>query len=371
MMKYTKRLMLTSIIFVITSAKADIPIPLDPPLNRLTIYSSAPITMGASSAVNGNIQVNAAATLGASSIVGGYIMAGAAVTLGASTQVGDYIEARDAGTIGADSTIGGHLTTGDAATLGANTIDGNIMVGGDLTAGAAILVGTKAVIAGNLKAGAAASADLGADAKVIGNAAAGIALTLGADVIVDGHAQAGSGSLMLGVGASIGGNARAGTSVVLAAGATVGGDITQLSAEASATNVKQPIDDQSLKLLLVQAQLATMLAPLENQLPTAMTVSATIKKGTYHTTALTTTAGITITFDGEGEQGHWLINSDSFIAFGATVLKSSPYLSHTDIKNNLTIAKLNCISAQAVFVLINEPIIRGGGVFLSNEQLWC
>ncbi len=361
-MKYTKRLMLTSIIFVITSAKADIPIPLDPPLNRLTIYSGAAITMGASSAVNGNIQVNAAATLGASSIVGGYIVAGAAVTLGASTQVGDYIEARDAGTIGADSTIGGHLTTGDAATLGANTIDGNIMVGGDLAAGAAILVGTKAVIAGNLKAGAAASADLGADAKVIGNAAAGIALTLGADVIVDGHAQAGSGSLMLGVGASIGGNARAGTSVVLAAGATVGGDITQLSAEAFATNVKQPIDDQSLKLLLVQAQLATMLAPLENQLPTAMTLSRTIKKGIYHTTALTTTAGITITFDGEGEQGHWLINSDSFIAFGAStkiILK--------DVTSNSTITwnAASYVSAGASAELIGT--FFAGSYVLTGE----
>jgi hypothetical protein len=317
-MKYTKRFILTSLIFIASSAQADLPPVLDPPLNSLTIYSGAAITMGASSVVNGNIQVNAAATIGASSIVDGYIVAGAAATLGASTHVGGYIEARDAGTIGADSTIGGHLTTGDAATLGANTIDGNIMVGGDLTAGAAILAGAKAVIAGNLKAGADASADLGADAKVIGNAAAGTGLTLGADVIVDGHAQAGSGSVMLGVGASVVGNARAGTSIVLAAGATIGGDITQNSPEAFATNVKQPIDDKSLELLLVQAQLATMVAPLENQLPTAMTVSRTIKKGIYHTTALTTTAGITITFDGEGEQGHWLINSDSFIAFGAS-----------------------------------------------------
>ena len=318
-MKYIKRFIFTSIIFVVTGrAQASLPPQLDPPLNDLTIYSSAAITMGASSVVNGNIQVNAAATIGASSIIGGYIVAGAAVTLGASTHVGDYIEARDGGTIGADSTIGGHLTTGDAATLGANTIDGNIMVGGDLTAGAAILVGTNAVIVGNLKAGANASADLGANAKFGGNAAAGTALTLGADVIIDGHAQAGRGSLVLGVGAFVGGNARAGTSIVLAAAAFISGDITENSAEEFTTNLKEPIDDQSLQLVLAQAQLATLVAPLANQLPTAMTVSRTIKKGIYHTTALTTTAGITITFDGEGVQGDWLINSDSFIAFGAS-----------------------------------------------------
>jgi len=70
--------------------------------------------------------------------------------------------------------------------------------------------------------------------------------------------------------------------------------------------------------LQIQAELAAMPAPPENQLPTAMTFSATLTKGVYHTTALTTTAGITLTFDGEGVEGHWLINSDSFIAFGAS-----------------------------------------------------
>jgi hypothetical protein len=289
-----------------------------PPVDNLIVYSGAAITMGASSIVSGNIQVNAAATLGASSIVGGYIVAGAAATLGATVNVDGYIEARDAGTVGANSTIGGHLTTGDAATLGANTIDGNIMVDGDLTAGAAILVGTKAVIAGNLRSGAAASADLGADAMVGGNATAGTALTLGADVIVDGHVQAGTGALMLGVDAMVAGNARAGTSVTLAAGASVGGNITQGSIEQFTNPPKKPVDDQSPQFRQVQTKLAAMLAPASNQLPTSMTVSTTLEAGVYHTTALTTTAGITLTFDGQGVEDHWLINSDTFIAFGAS-----------------------------------------------------
>jgi len=304
-------------------AQAALPPLLEPPLDNLTIYSGAAITMGASSIVSGNIQVNAAATLGASSIVGGYIVAGAAVTLGATVKVDGYIEARDAGTVGADSTIGGHLTTGDAATLGANTIDGNIMVGGNLTAGAAILVGAKAVIAGNLRSGAAASADLGADAIVGGNAIAGTALTLGAGAKVgtnplsDGHAQAGTGALMLGVKAAVAGNARAGTSVTLAAGASVGGNITEGSIEQFTNAAKKPIDDQSAQLVQVRAELAAMAAPAGNELPTSLTVSKTLKAGVYHTAELSTTAGITLTFDGEGEDGHWLINSDSFVAFGA------------------------------------------------------
>ncbi|MFT6193315.1 MAG: putative acyltransferase (DUF342 family) [Cognaticolwellia sp.] len=321
-MTYIKQCLFILLLFVVSSAQAELPPQLSPPLNNLTIYSSAAITMGASSIVGGNIQVEAAATIGASSTVSGHLIAGAAVTLDATVTIGDFVEARDAGTIGADSTVGGHFTTGDAATLGATTIDGNIIVGGDLTAGAAILVGTKAVIGGNVRSGAATSTDFGADTIVNGNATAGTALTLGADVVIQGSAQAGSGAIALGVNSAVAGNARAGTSVTLAANATVGGTITEGSIEQFTNAPKEQIDDQSPQLLAIQAELAAMQAPAENQLTTAMTVSTTLKKGVYHTTALTTTAGIIMTFDGEGVDGHWLINSDSFVAFGAsTVIK--------------------------------------------------
>jgi len=319
-MTYTKPYLFILLLFVVSSAQAELPPQLSPPLDNLTIYSSAAITMGASSIVGGNIQVEAAATIGASSTVSGHLIAGAAVTLGATVTIGGFVEARDAGTIGADSTVAGHFTTGDAATLGATTIAGNIIVGGDLTAGAAILVGTKAVIGGNVRSGAATSTDFGANAIVNGDATAGTALTLGADVVIQGNAQAGSGAIALGVNVAVAGNARAGTSVTRAAGATVGGTITEGSIEQFTDAPKEPIDDQSPQLAAIQADLAAMVAPAANQLTTAMTVSTTFKKGVYHTTALTTTAGITITFDGEGVDGHWLINSDSFVAFGASTV---------------------------------------------------
>jgi predicted acyltransferase (DUF342 family) len=334
-MTLAKRLLFVLTLSFMTGAQAALPPQLAPPLDGLTIYSGAAITMGASSMVGGNIMVEAAATLGASTIVGGYIVSGAAVTLGATASVGGYIEARNAGTIGADSTIGGYLTTGDAATLGANTIDGNIMVDGNLTAGAAILVGTEAVITGNLRSGAAASADLGADAIVGGNAAAGTALTLGADVVVSGHAQAGTGAVALGVDAVVAGNARAGTNVTLAAGASVGGDITPGSIEQFTNDPKEPIDDQSPQLSQLQAELAAMIAPAANQLPTAMTINTTLEPGIYHATAMTTTAGITVTFygDGTGVNSHWLINSDSFLAFGASTIIE---LKNTGPKSTIT-----------------------------------
>jgi hypothetical protein len=319
-MTYTKQCLFILLLFVVPGAQAELPLQLSPPLDNLTIYSSAAITMGASSIVGGNIQVEAAATIGASSTVSGHLIAGAAVTLDATVTIGGFVEARDAGTIGADSTVGGHFTTGDAATLGATTIAGNIIVGGDLTAGAAILVGTKAVIGGNVRSGASASTDFGANTIVNGDATAGTALTLGAVVVIGGSAQAGTGAIALGVSSAVAGNARAGTSVTLAAGATVGGIITEGSIELLINAPKEPIDDQSPQLAAIQADLAAMQAPAANQLPTAMTVSTTLKKGIYHTTALTTTAGITMTFDGEGVDGHWLINSDSFVAFGASTV---------------------------------------------------
>jgi predicted acyltransferase (DUF342 family) len=317
-MKFIHLFLFIQILCAVPRVQAELPPQLEPPLDNLMIYSGAAITMGEFSAVGGNIQVNAAATLGASTVVGGSIIAGAAVTLGASAQVSGSVAARDAGTIGADSTIGGDLTTGDAATLGANTIDGNIMVDGDLTAGAAILVGTRAVITGNLRSGAAASANLGANAIVGGNAQAGTALTFGADTVVEGSVQAGTGAVALGVNAAVAGDATAGTSITLAAGATVGGDQFPLTIQQFTNEPKAPIDDQRIQLLLLQAELELMLAPVENQLFPAMTVIRTLKKGVYHAAALTTTAGITLTFDGEGVEGHWLINVDSFLAFGAS-----------------------------------------------------
>jgi hypothetical protein len=281
-MKFIHVFLFIQILCAVPRVQAVLPPQLEPPLDKLIIYS------------------------------------GAAVTLGASTKVAGSIRARDAGTIGADSTIEGNLTAGDAATLGANTIDGNIMVDGDLTAGAAILIGSQAEITGNLRSGANASANLGVGVVVGGNATAGTALTFGVNTSAGGNVQAGTGAIDLGVNAAVGGDARAGTSITLAAGATVGGTITPGSIVQFTNDPKQPFDNQWQQLSLVQQELALMLHPPENILPAAMTVSTTLTKGVYFAPALTTTAGITLTFDGEGVEGHWLINVESYLAFGAS-----------------------------------------------------
>jgi serine acetyltransferase len=321
-MTYTKQCLFIPLLFVVSSAQAELPPELPSPLNNLTIYSAAAITMGAGSIVRGNIQVNAGVGIGADSTVTGHIIAGAAVTLGATVKIGSFVEARDAGTIGANSTVAGHFTTGEALTLGATSIANskNIMVDGDVTAGGAIEGGTYARINGDVSSVAAVT--LGANTSIEGDVTAGAALTIGADVLIEGNTQAGSGAISLGAGAKVTDDARAGTSVT---GGTVGGTITEGSPEQFTRTPKDPIDDQSPQVADIQADLTAMPAmpaPAANQLPTSMTASTTFTKGVYHTTALTTTAGITMTFDGEDEDGHWLINSDEFIAFGAnTVIK--------------------------------------------------
>ncbi|WP_018403716.1 ice-binding family protein [Marinobacter gelidimuriae] len=70
--------------------------------------------------------------------------------------------------------------------------------------------------------------------------------------------------------------------------------------------------------LFLTSMLLVGLTFAANQRLTSMTESTTLEAGDYHTTALTTTAGITLTFDGKGEEGHWVINSDTYIVFGAS-----------------------------------------------------
>jgi hypothetical protein len=90
-------------------------------------------------------------------------------------------------------------------------------------------------------------------------------------------------------------------------------DINEQTVYAGADNNEQ------LQLTAVQAQLAAIQTPEGNQLATTMTVSTTLEAGVYHAAGLTTTAGITLTFDGKGQDGLWLINVDSHINFGANL----------------------------------------------------
>jgi hypothetical protein len=327
-MKFFNRVVFMVLFLIASGAQAA-----ETDLDKQTVYSAAAITMGASSIIHGNLQAVAAATLGADAEVGGHLVSGAAVKLGANGKVGGNLDARDAGTIGADATIGGNLTTGDAATLGATTIDENIMVGSNLTAGAAILVGVKSKIGGDLTSGAAAPADLGASASVGGSAKAGTALTLGANAKVGSEllsptpqdckdqtpiAQAGTGAVALGEGAKVNGKAQAGTFITVPASAKVG-CVESNKIEQFAKTLKGKVDNKNDQVADKQEVLRGAINP--TPLAASQTVSIDLKSGVHHATALTTTAGTTLTFKGShgSDAEHWLINVDTFINFGANM----------------------------------------------------
>ena len=319
-MRFATKLLFT-LLFPLMAGAQDVSLAtLPPPLNKLVIYSNAAITMGASSIVSGSMTALAAVTMGASTQVAGNLAAGAAATLGASTaimatKVDGNITAGAAVTLGANATIRGNLKAGAAATLGATTILSNIMVGGDLTARAAIGIGAGSSVGGDLTSGAAVI--VGANAKIGGNAQVVTALSLGAGVIVDGNAQAGTGALELGANSLVTGDATAGAALTVLPGATVLGTSTF----GSVVNFPLPpipiVESQKSQVIAYKAQLAAMTTPAANILPPAITTNRTLKAGVYNSTAIVTTAAVMLTFDGEGVDGNWVINSNSHIAFGA------------------------------------------------------
>jgi hypothetical protein len=319
-MRFAKKLVFILLFPLVADAQDTSLATLPPPLNNLVIYSNAAITMGASSIVSGNMTALAAITMGASTQVAGDLAAGAAATLGASTalmatKVDGNVTAGAAVTLGADATIGGNLNAGAAATLGATTILSNIMVGGNLTARAAIGIGAGSSVGGNLTSGAAVI--IGANAKIGGDAQVVTALSLGVGVIVDGNAQAGTGALELGANSLVTGNATAGAALTVLSGATVLGTATF----GSIVNFPLPpipiVESHKSQVIAYKAQLAAMITPAANILPPAITTNRTLKAGVYNSTAIVTTAAVMLTFDGEGVDGDWIINSNSHIAFGA------------------------------------------------------
>ncbi|MFT7129357.1 MAG: hypothetical protein ACI89U_001473, partial [Gammaproteobacteria bacterium] len=319
-MRFAKKLVFILLSPLVAGAQDTSLATLPPPLNNLVIYSNAAITMGASSIVSGNMTALAAITMGASTQVAGDLSAGAAATLGASTalmatKVDGNVTAGAAVTLGADATIGGNLKAGAEATLGATTILSNIMVGGNLTARAAIGIGAGSSVGGDLTSGAAVI--IGANAKIGGDAQVVTALSLGAGVIVDGNAQAGTGALELGANSLVTGDATAGAALTFLAGATVLGN----SSFGNIVNFPLPpipiVESQKSQVIAYKAQLAAMTTPAANILPPAITTNRTLKAGVYNSTAIVTTASVILTFDGEGVDGVWIINSNSHIVFGA------------------------------------------------------
>ena len=179
--------------------------------------------------------------------------------------------------------------------------------------GASITMGAGTTINGTGHIQAAESTYLGASVTVNGNATAGTDLTLGDATIVRVDATGATRTVVIGAHAKVLGDATAGTSVTVSASGSVEGSVLESSV------TKFDTDANKSQLEQIQATLSAEVAPSENELTVTMPEDRTLKAGVYHAANLTTTAGITLTFDGEGKDGNWLINSDTYIALGAGI----------------------------------------------------
>lgn len=266
------------------------------------IYSGAAVTLGAKSRVFGNIQSVAAVTLGAEAEVAGSVLAGAAVTVERAGEVT------------------GDVTAGEAATLGANA-----SVFGDLAARADVFIGAQSQISGDLTS--SASVKLGAAAKVFGDTTAETSVTLGADAEAgnDGLAsgiRAMTGSIILGEDALVKGDAKTGKIISFGMNSNVIGFETEYAdPEDFINNANSPAATKTDVLTEKQKKLAETFAETYNELTTTIDTSRDFYPGIYHASALTTTAGITLTFVGSGNDApdEWLINIDTYLSFGANV----------------------------------------------------
>jgi hypothetical protein len=178
--------------------------------------------------------------------------------------------------------------------------------------GSGITMGANTTLNGNGNIQAVVSTDLGASVTIGGNAAAGIDLTLGDATTVKGDATAGSRALVIGAHAKVRGDAKAGTSVTVSASGSVDGNIL----ENSVTN----FDANANKTQLEQAQATLFNMPTDITLSSTITGNITLIPGVYYAPShLVTTAGITLTLDGNNEPNTWVFNIKDYLAFGANL----------------------------------------------------
>jgi formylglycine-generating enzyme required for sulfatase activity len=266
-----------------------------------------------------------AMTLGAHATVSGSIQSVAAVTLGAAAEVSDSILAGAAVTVERDGTVGGDVTAGAAVTLGAS-----VSVGGDVAARAEVTIGDSSEISGNVTG--SRNITLGNTAKIFGNTTAANSVTLGAyaeagtdpaegTVVEPNYVRAMSGPIILGALAKVNGNATAGSIVSMGVGAVVSGASGTAGPVPFDNKAEEPVAEMTDYLTTYHEALSLWEPEPGNELATTIATSRAFAPGVYHASALTTAAGVTLTFTGtEGnDPAHWLINIDTYLSIGANV----------------------------------------------------
>jgi carbonic anhydrase/acetyltransferase-like protein (isoleucine patch superfamily) len=223
------------------------------------------------------------------------VLANTYVSGGDGSIVHGSVIAKTYASTGANSTINGDFRSGDVMTLGDGaTVTGNAQ---SIEAGSAT---ANTTVNGNLEVGGVGT--MGDTSHVKGNFISGLDGTIGANGILDGNWEVGAGSV-----------------------AAASASSNKVNSDAVDTNVpylnsvKQAItsdmiaatnDLETAKTSLSAMGLGTALAP-------TMTVDTTFYAGVYSAASWSTTAGTTLTLDGQNQVGAmWVFNIEDILAFG-------------------------------------------------------
>ena len=236
---------------------------------------------------------NTYATSGANSIIYGNVLSG------------------DVSTIGAAATVYGNEVSVGANTAGgaASKVTGNIWSGDVLTTGQSSITG------GSLKSSGAGT--MGDSAKVAGNMTSGGVTTVGANAVLSGNLLSG-GTATVSASGSVGGTIGA-TGVITAAGYVTTPNLTSspINPTAFTQSIQNTVTSTANQVTAAQTALDKMGSG--TVLAATMVTSRTLLPGVYSAPSLSTTAGTTLTLDGQGKANQfWVFNIADILAFGGT-----------------------------------------------------
>jgi hypothetical protein len=226
-----------------------------------TILANTYVSGGGSAIVYGNVIAKTYASTGNGSTVHGDFRSGDVLTLGDGATVNGNAESKQAGTAAANTLVTGSLVTGGVGTMGAT-------------------------------------------ARVKGNFISGLDGTIGANAILGGNWDVGAGSV----------------ATASASSNKVNGDAVDTDT-AYLNTVKATIDSDMIAatndLIGTKAALYAMESTEPTLSPTFVT-DGTLFAGVYNAASWSTTAGTTLTLDGQGQDNAmWVFNIDDILSFGA------------------------------------------------------
>lgn len=297
-------------------------------LNGVSVFAHTYVSIGANSSVVGDLLSGDVATTGAhSAVTGNIVSVGAATSGGGSSSVGGNMLSGGVATTGDGSTIGGNLLSIGAATIGANS-----KVGGNVVADGAGTLGDSSSVGGYVRTGGAAT--VGANAGVVGTVEALGAITRSASSKTNGMGT--------------------------------------LSAVPLLTGIPANVLSESQQVRTAQAALKNMGAG--TALATTMTSDTTLYAGVFSAANLSTTAGITLTLDGQhkGNQS-WVFNIEDYLVTGAsmTIVAINTDASDSVIWNTGGYASLGASATFIGTILAKDYISVGAGTSVTGLGSSC